>query len=332
MDSKINVYALKIMILFYIIIFCLLSFILMNDFQILWLCFMILLIGLGILFYIIYQHSQKQMSYLIQQCENIIEDQPMSPIDGEGNISILSFQLAALQKRYHALLHTMSQEQIKLKDYIENISHQLKTPMTSMRLNEEMLMDCLQGQELLKVQHIYQQTLKIETLVNDLLTLALLDSHSIQFHFQLEDITMMIEDIENDLDYLITQHDAYIHLQTTITNIMCDYKWFKEALINILKNCIEYSQHQTVDIHIDETETLIRIVIRDYGQGFSKEDLKHIFERFYRGQNKQKNGIGIGMSMVKEIIEAHHGSIHIYNQNGAVFKIYLPKIFAKKKL
>ena len=113
---------------------------------------------------------------------------------------------------------------------------------------------------------------------------------------------------------------------------MCDYKWFKEALINILKNCIEYSQHQIVDIHIDETETLIRIVIRDYGQGFSKEDLKHIFERFYRGQNKQKNGIGIGMAMVKEIVEAHHGSIHIYNQNGAVFEIYLPKIFAKKKL
>ena len=66
--------------------------------------------------------------------------------------------------------------------------------------------------------------------------------------------------------------------------------------------------------------------------GFSKEDLKHIFERFYRGQNKQKNGIGIGMAMVKEIVEAHHGSIHIYNQNGAVFEIYLPKIFAKKKL
>ena len=143
---------------------------------------------------------------------------------------------------------------------------------------------------------------------------------------------MMIEDIENDLDYCITQHDAHIHLKTAITNIMCDYKWFKEALINILKNCIEYSQHQIVDIHIDETETLIRIVIRDYGQGFSKEVLKHIFERFYRGQNKQKNGIGIGMAMVKEIVEAHHGSIHIYNQNGAVFEIYLPKIFAKKKL
>ena len=68
MDSKINVYALKIMILFYIIIFCLLSFILINDFQILWLCFMILLISLGILFYIIYHHFQSQMTYLIQQC------------------------------------------------------------------------------------------------------------------------------------------------------------------------------------------------------------------------------------------------------------------------
>ena len=172
------------MILLYIIIFCLLGFFLIYDFQILWLCFMILFGSLGLLFYIIYQHYQKQMTYLIQQCESIIEDQSMSPMDGEGNISILSFQLSTLQKRYHALLQTMSQEQIKLKDYIENISHQLKTPMTSMRLNEEMLMECLQGQELSKVQHIYQQTLKIETLVNDLLTLALLDSHSIQFQFQ----------------------------------------------------------------------------------------------------------------------------------------------------
>lgn len=331
MDTKVNPYLSKIMILCSVLVFLLL--IIDHIYHLEWLFYIVMVfIFLMMFIYILEHRNQKRyFHYLTLQCESIIEGKEMLPIDGESEISVLSSQLHILSMRYDTLLETMQLEQMKLKDYIENISHQLKTPMTSMRLNEELLMEQLDGKYAKKVQHIYQQTLKIETLVNDLLTLALLDSHSIAFHFETEDIVMMFEDIESDLDYLLTQNHVNMILHSQVPTMICDYKWMKEALINILKNCVENTQNQKIDIEIIEFDMLIQIKIHDHGTGFSQEDLLHLFERFYHGQKKAK-GIGIGLAIVKEIVEAHHGQIHVYNDEGAVFEICIPKIFAKKKV
>ena len=207
-------------------------------------CEVIHLFMIGFMAYFLYHHYQKQMKLLIYCSDAIIEQKPIQIIDGEGDLSLLSHKLYLLHKRYHILVQSMQQEQIKLKDYIEDISHQLKTPITSMRINEELLLEAIENdKQKEKLQSIYQQTLKMNHLVNDLLTLALLDSNSIEMKFHDEKIEYIIEEVEENLEYLLLKYHVTLNVEAKDIIILCDHKWFVEALENILKNCIEKNEN-----------------------------------------------------------------------------------------
>lgn len=316
-------------------IISLLSFMMYIIFQTqLYLYMLGICLGLLGLFYVwIRKNNHKQMKHLISHADAIIEQKKMNVIDGEGDVSLLSHKLYTLSHRYNQLMNTMQQEQIQLKGYIEDISHQLKTPITSMRLNEELLLDVIKdNKQRDKLHQIHQQTLKMNHLVNDLLTLALLDSHSISFQFNDYSIETLINTVEENLEHLLNQNHMILHVEHHQEILFCDYKWFVEVLENIIKNCIEKNHNSSIDIIVHKFESLIKIVIRDYGQGFDEEELQHIFERFYRGKKPQGEGIGIGLSLAKRIIEEHHGFIVAKNDNGAVFEISIPQVLAKKKI
>lgn len=275
---------------------------------------------------------QKELNMLIQNADAIIEHQDVHIIDGEGDISVLSHKLYILNKRYYSLTQQMQKDSLKLKDYIEDISHQLKTPITSMRLNEELLLEQLQGHQKEQLEHIYTQTLKMNALVNDLLTLAKIESHSIAFELKEYDIELLLDEIEESLHYLIVQYHVHIIYSHHHQPIVCDRQWFEEAMINIVKNYIEKNKQQTIEISIEDYDTLQLIKIRDHGKGFNEEDLPHLFERFYRGVHNDDQGVGIGLALAKEIVEKHHGFIKAYNEHGAVIEISLPQLLVKKKL
>ena len=276
----------------------------------------------SILFYFLEQkNKKKQMNYLIQCCDAIIEQKDFSIIDGESKESLLSNKLFLLNKRYHQSLKAIKKEQLKLKDYIEDISHQLKTPITSIRLQTELLLEENQNKKLYTIEH---QIKRIQLLVDDLQTIALLDSHNIQYCFKEYDLQTLIDEIEEDLDYLNPQ----IHLNKNI-KVLCDEKWFIEALENIIKNCLEKNS-TPLSIFVEENETTLKMIIQDQGSGFNEKDLPFLFQRFYRGENSK--GTGLGLYIAKEIIEAHHGFMKAYNQQGACFEIVFPKIKMKKKI
>lgn len=276
----------------------------------------------SILFYFLEQkNKKKQMNYLIQCCDAIIEQKDFSIIDGESKESLLSNKLFLLNKRYHQSLKAIKKEQLKLKDYIEDISHQLKTPITSIRIQTELLLEENQNEKLYAIEHQIQ---RIQLLVNDLQTIALLNSHNIQYCFKEYDLEMLIDEIEEDLDYLNPQ----IHLNENI-KLLCDEKWFIEALANIIKNCLEKNS-TPLSIFVYENETTLKMIIQDQGNGFKEKDLPFLFQRFYRGENSK--GTGLGLYIAKEIIEAHHGFIKAYNQQGACFEIVLPQMKMKKKI
>lgn len=276
----------------------------------------------SILFYFLEQkNKKKQMNYLIQCCDAIIEQKDFSIIDGESKESLLSNKLFLLNKRYHQSLKAIKKEQLKLKDYIEDISHQLKTPITSIRIQTELLLEENQNEKLYAIEHQIQ---RIQLLVNDLQTIALLNSHNIQYCFKEYDLEMLIDEIEEDLDYLNPQ----IHLNENI-KLLCDEKWFIEALENIIKNCLEKNS-TSLSIFVYENETTLKMIIQDQGNGFKEKDLPFLFQRFYRGENSK--GTGLGLYIAKEIIEAHHGFIKAYNQQGACFEIVLPQMKMKKKI
>ena len=95
---------------------------------------------------------------------------------------------------------------------------------------------------------------------------------------------------------------------------------------------MENNHDQCLDIKVYQNDSLIKILIQDHGEGIDEDDLHHLFERFYRSQQNQKEGVGIGLSLAKEIIEKHHGIINVYNNQGAVFELIFPKFLAKRKV
>ena len=112
--------------------------------------------------------------------------------------------------------------------------------------------------------------------------------------------------------------------------IYCDPRWFEEALENIIKNCVEQEECSQVMISCKESLMETYLYIQDNGSGFSKDDLPHIFERFYHNVHK-KESIGIGLSVSQAIIHQHHGTISAKNHHGALFTIALPKKITKSK-
>lgn len=274
----------------------------------------------------------RQLDYLISCSEKIAEEnhQHLDIIDGEGKIGILSHKLYILNERFFALIEQINCEKIKLKDYIEDISHQIKTPITSMQINEELLMNQeLTASQKTKIVNIHEQTLKISNLIDAMLRLTKVVANNVNYNFQEYFLIEIIDNVENVLAPLLIKQDVKINYQGDEIKVNCDFMWMSEAIENIIKNCIEHTPSDTIDIVAKNKNGLIKIMIQDHGDGFSEKDLHHLFERFYTTKNSK--GVGIGLALASEIIKGHHGFIEAKNNQGALFIITLPIISTKKK-
>lgn len=281
------------------------------------------------------QQINKKLLLLIQMSENILEQKDISfpIIDGESYIAVLYSHLALLDKRMKGMLARLKQEQKDLQKYIEDISHQIKTPLTSMLLKEDILLERLhEDRQKHDMEQIIAQTQNIQEFIQSLLNLAQLNAQSITYHKKEYDLDELINSIEEHLEPLLEEYQVTLCLHNEHQIIYCDFQWMKEALENIIKNCIEQKSHSTIDITCRNESSYIEIRIQDYGPGFKPEDLPHIFERFYRSQYQKKGqGIGIGLSITKGIINDHHGTIQAVQNNGALFIITLPSKNTKSK-
>lgn len=315
------------------IIVSLIGFSLYHSYLYLWI---VCLLILSMIMYCLHtKQMNKKLLLLIQMSENILEQKDMSSpiIDGESYIAVLYSHLTLLDKRIKGMLERLKQEQNDLKKYIENISHQMKTPLTSMLLKEDILLERLhEDKQKQDMEQIIAQTQKIQEFIQSLLNLAQLNAQSITYHKKEYELDELMSSIEDHLNPLLEKYQVTLCLHNQHQIIYCDFQWMKEALENIIKNCIEQQSHSTIDITCHNEASYIEIKIQDHGAGFQPEDLPHIFERFYRSQYSRKShGIGIGLSITKEIIHDHHGTIQAIQNNGALFVITLPSKNTKSK-
>lgn len=236
----------------------------------------------------------------------------------DGDLGLLYDEMKQLQKRTDAYERTIEEEKKKLRKTIEDICHQLKTPITSISIYNELLKNDYQKEY---VDESYQQIEKMTYLMNSLLTLAKLESNQIEFDFQDLYIKNIVQLSLQSLHSLVQTHDVNVEIEDCDIHLYCDESWIQEAISNILKNNIE---HGCSKIHISfvKYNQYIKVIIHNNGEEINSKDLPHIFERFYHTQNQQ--GVGIGLSLSQEIIQRHHGSIEAYNQNGVVFEMMLP--------
>ena len=201
-----------------------------------------------------------------------------------------------------------------LKMSVEDISHQLKTPLTSITIMLDNLKNNPNMDENTKQKFIFEISKQIDWinwLVISMLKLSKLDANVVQFYEEKINLKRFIDEIIKNLEIPIEIKNQQIVIEgDESASFIGDYKWQQEAVTNIIKNCIEHNKDNgKVYIRYEENTLFTKITIKDEGEGISKEDLKHIFERFYKGQNSSENSVGIGLALAKNIIEKNKGMI-----------------------
>ena len=202
-----------------------------------------------------------------------------------------------------------------LKVSVEDISHQLKTPLTSITIMLDNLKDNPNMEEKTKQKFIFEISKQVEWinwLVISMLKLSKLDANVVQFYDEKINLKKFIGEIIKNLEIPIEVKNQKIIIDgDENVSFIGDYKWQQEAITNIIKNCIEHNENNgTIYINYEENSLFTKITIRDEGEGIPKEDLKHIFERFYKGKNSSENSVGIGLALAKNIIEKNNGMIN----------------------
>ncbi len=230
------------------------------------------------------------------------------------------------------MLKEQSENSIKdkknLKDTLSDISHQLKTPITSImvmldNIIEDENMPAQTRTEFLN--DIKRSTNSMSFLVQSILTLSKLDANSIVFKNKKENISQIIDECIRNTAVLAELRDVEVSSECKGTvEIDCDFKWLCEAITNIIKNCIEHTgEGGYVQIIAEQNKLYTKISIRDNGCGIEQKDLPHIFERFYKGKNSDENSVGIGLALSKAIVEKAGGLISVDSivGRGTVFEI-----------
>lgn len=208
-----------------------------------------------------------------------------------------------------------------IKVAVEDISHQLKTPLTSITIMLDNLKYNPDMNEETRQKFIFEigkQINWINWLIISLLKLSKLDANVVQFYNEKINLKSFINEIINNLEIPIEIKNQNIIIDgDEKTSFKGDYKWQQEAITNIIKNCVEHNiEGGSIYIEYEENSLFTKIVIRDEGEGISKEDLKHIFERFYKGKNSSENSVGIGLALAKTIIEKNTGMITCKSEIG----------------
>lgn len=218
-------------------------------------------------------------------------------------------------------------------ELVSDISHQLKTPITSIQIlldnileNDDMDSDTRRKFTL----EILRQVKGMNFLIFSLLKLSKLDACVVEFDNEKINVNAMIADVLDDLDVLIELKclDVHVDISDEIS-FDGDYSWNKEAVLNIVKNAVEYTaEGKNIFISAEENDLYTKIVIRDEGKGIDEKDLPHVFERFYKRNNSAEDSFGIGLALSKSIIEKQDGFISVDSKVG-VGTVFTIKYFRR---
>ena len=279
-------------------------------------------VSLGI--YLIYVITQeKKIAEINEYIKQINNKNYILKIEenDNGELSKLRNELYKTTVLLKETAEISEKEKENLSTAIADISHQLKTPLTSIRIMIDNIQDDPDMEKEVRedfLREISKQIDWISSLVVALLKIAKFDAGTIKMENNEINAKNLIDNIVSNLAILMELKNIEI-----ITNVdekatfIADYKWQQEALTNILKNAIEHSKHNSrIYITVENTNLFLKIIIKDEGSGIDKEDLKHIFQRFYKTKNSSENSIGIGLPLAKAIIEQSNGYIKVETKYG----------------
>ena len=246
------------------------------------------------------------------------------PAEDEGDFALLSTAVNEMASSLNA--HREAQKKAKdfLQDTITNISHQLKTPLTSVSLLQELLEEQVKGEDgrqlLVRME---QQTDHIRILTSALLTLSRLDAGVLPLEKKEEDLQEVLSAAVESVRSFTEYKRQAVRIQGEEgKRLCCDLGWTGEAIGNILKNCSEHTpEGGCIRIRAEQNAIYTRILIEDEGPGLDPEECRHIFDRFYKGKSQDRHSAGVGLALAKSLTENQNGELRAENrkEGGARF-------------
>lgn len=250
---------------------------------------------------------------------------------GNKNVTIECNDEGELYRLFHevnslvAILNAHAENEKSAKKFLHNtildISHQLKTPLAALNIYNGLIQD--EAKTLPTIEEFgllsEQELDRIETLVQNLLKVAKLDAGTVILEKTFENVSEIAETIRKHFLFRVRQEEKEICLSgSEEITFLCDRNWITEAISNLVKNALDHTEKGGI-VHIEwrAFASIVQITVTDNGSGIHPEDLYHIFKRFYRSRfSKDTQGIGLGLSLTKAIVQAHNGTIEARSRLG----------------
>ena len=278
----------------------------------------------------IYKDIKDMTDYVYNSSEGRNFD--MKNRNQEGQIGLLKTELIKMINILKEKVELLNNEKIFLNEVISDISHQLKTPMTSLIiLNDLMYEDLPKETKIEFLDKIKSQLNRMEWLIKSMLKLSKVEAKVIDFEKKEVKVSELIK--KSISPSLISMEIKNIELTVNgdeNISYIGDINWSCEAFVNIIKNCIEHTDtNGKINISYEENPLYCEVVIKDDGEGIDKKDLPHIFKRFYKGKSSKDDSVGIGLAMAKSIIESQNGDIYVKSEKnkGSEFHIIFHKTY-----
>ena len=255
-------------------------------------------------------------------------------VNKPDEIGRLAHHFNSMADRLQTSYNAMTKERDTLKRFIQDASHELRTPITALKTFNELLQTRTGNQPEARREFLYESQIQLEKLswiIQNLLDLSRLDAGMSSLHLT-ENI---LDKIISNAWHVVSKKAENKNMQLTRymppepISIKCDKHRMEMLLTNLFDNAITYSRHDTVvNIKVVSNEKMLEIMVRDQGIGIPENEVPYIFNRFYRVNNNQEPGTGLGLAIVKSIVEAHQGNIQVISseEKGTEFHIKIPTL------
>lgn len=295
-----------------------------------WAALLVLTAGLcwGVLFLLLTRRRIRAIARLAESVDRVLHGADDTRIEAcnEGELSVLASEVQKMTVRLREQAEHLQKDRLRMSDALADISHQLRTPLTSMNLTVSMLSksDLSQQERYRLLFELKQRLGRIDWLIETLLKLSRLDAGTVVFRREAVRVEELIRAALAPLSVTLELREQAVSVSVGDACFFGDIAWSVEAIGNLLKNCSEHTPAGgQIFVSARETALFCELVIRDTGAGFEPAEIPYLFDRFYRGSNATAESVGIGLSLARTVIVSQNGTVSAANapNGGAMFTV-----------